>query len=157
MMGTNNLFIRFKLNHLLLMIRSSASNFHLNVIAHFQLGTEMSLTTACRILNKRLFRFEICWRRKLCSLLYSKIPCLTLTLWYCVVDFLEKETQGLKLKNEFTDGANYIWAKGGLDSDLWQSTYSRPAAEGKDSASDCGSLTWYFLCYTTRRSILKQK
>lgn len=121
----------------------------------------MSLTTACRILNKRLFRFEICWRRKLCSLLYSEIPCLTLTLWYCVIYFLRKETQSLKLKNEFTDGANYIWAKGGLvnirglDSDLWQSTYSRPAAEGKDSASGCGSLKWYFLCYTTRRSILK--
>ena len=31
----HNLFIRFKLNHLLLMIRSSASNFLLNVIAHF--------------------------------------------------------------------------------------------------------------------------
>lgn len=30
-----NLFIGFKLNHLLLMIRSSASNFPLNVIAHF--------------------------------------------------------------------------------------------------------------------------
>lgn len=30
-----NLFIWFKLNYLLLIIRSSASNFHLNIIAHF--------------------------------------------------------------------------------------------------------------------------
>lgn len=36
------------------------------------------------------------------------------TFWYCVVDFLGKETQGLRLKNEFTGGANYIWARGGL-------------------------------------------
>lgn len=36
------------------------------------------------------------------------------TFWYCVVDFLGKETQGLRLKNEFTGGANYIWTRGGL-------------------------------------------
>lgn len=36
------------------------------------------------------------------------------TFWYCVVDFLGKETQGLRLKNEFTGGENYIWARGGL-------------------------------------------
>ena len=36
------------------------------------------------------------------------------TFWHCVVDFLGKETQGLRLKNVFTGGANYIWARGGL-------------------------------------------
>jgi len=36
------------------------------------------------------------------------------TFWYWAVDFLGKETQGLRLKNEFTGGANYIWARGGL-------------------------------------------
>lgn len=97
-MGTDILFIRFKLNHLLLMIRSSTSNFHLNVIAPFCLGAKMSLTTALRMLNKRLFQVEICWRRKLCFLLYSKIPFLTLILSGCIEEFLGKETQGLRLK-----------------------------------------------------------
>lgn len=31
-----------------------------------------------------------------------------------LLTFLGKETQGLRLKNEFTGGANYIWARGGL-------------------------------------------